>query len=153
MDILPLINPERIALGLALIAAGYERFRKDKRERKTQAEQDVVNDAKLFQERATILAKLAEDNAKLYETEHEEHKKTRLYWHAKANDFQATLSSCQDKLTEVQLRPDYTDLAKMIETQSETSTTILRAIQEVVGLLKTQIQHPTRPSLSHPKPL
>lgn len=133
----------------ASLFAGYERYQNSKaqakatnialvKEEKTQQEQDLLSDAKRLQERADLLGKLADDNATLFRAEQAAHKETREYWHAKGTEFQLSLSTCQDKLQEMQQRPDYSDILELIKQQAEISNQTLSAIKEVLTLIKNK---------------
>lgn len=144
-----LFTPEKITTVVAVAAAAYERFISQRKKKQTEAELALLSDAKLYQERATMLAKLADDNAQLFQAEHMDHQKTRDYWHNKATEFQGTLSACQEKLISYEARPDYSELAHMMEKVVTTSQNTLTAIHEVVTLLREQIQRtpPQKPNI------
>lgn len=121
---------------IGLCGAVFERLRNKKKEDKTEAEKNLLSDARMFQERGEILKTLADDNLSLYKAEHEDHKKTRDYWHEKASEFQTTLAKCQVQIEEFKSRPDLTQVVKYIEAQSATSVAILGGIRDILEQIK-----------------
>lgn len=127
--------------GVAIISAifGAAEYAKNrKRNIKTDQETQLLSDAKVFEERARILLKLADDNLALYKNEHGEHIATRQYWHTKATEYQATLSACQEQLAELKSRPDLSDVMGFIRQQAQTSVEILMGIKEILVAIKDQ---------------
>jgi hypothetical protein len=120
------------------VAAGYERFRSNKVVTKTATDDAVLSDAKRQEERGNLMAKMADEYRSLYSKEAEEHIKTREFWHSKQGDHQTNLSKCQEKILELQARPDLTDILTSIRAQGEVSLQILEGIREV-------LQHITKP--------
>lgn len=116
--------------------ATIQKFTAKKKEDKTEAEKSLLSDAKMFQDRAEVLQKLAAENLNLYKAEHEDHKKTRDYWHDKASDFQSTLAKCQLQIEEFKSRPDLAQVVKHIEAQAATSVAILNGIRDVLEQIK-----------------
>lgn len=125
---------------VTFIMAAFERYKNHKaqakRETKAAGEAELLSDAKMHAERADILRKLADDNLVLYKQEHEEHKRTRDFWHEKSGEFQATLTTCQEKLADFQARPDLTKVMQSIEANSETSVQILKGIREIIDFIR-----------------
>ena len=120
-----------VSVGLAL-----EKLKSRKKEKRTEQEDALVSDAKMFEARGTLLRKLADDNLELYKTEHTAHEATRKYWHDKANEFQTTLAMCQEKLAESQAKPDYSDLITFIKQQADTSVQILKGIEKILQVIE-----------------
>lgn len=140
-DLLSQVSTERVVTIVAFLAAVFERFRSRKKEIKSEAEKDLLSDAKRLQERAELLGRLADDNASNFKKEQEEHQKTRLFWHNKASDFQADLARCQERMTELQERPDYSEIVEQIKVQSQTNHEILEAIRQVVNIVKINYEY------------
>lgn len=126
--------------GIGLIAAIIERWNAARRAAKTETETELLSDAKMHRDRATMLQKTAEENLALYHSEREEHQKTREYWHSKASEFQASLLVAQEKIAELTARPDLTDILNIIKGQSNTSLEILRGIQQILTAIETRIK-------------
>lgn len=116
--------------------AVYERLRNKKKEEKSDTEKALLSDAKMFQDRSEVLAKLAADNLTLYKTEKASHEKTRDYWHEKASQFQATLGACQVQIEEYKQRPDFSQILHHIEQQAEATTEVLRGIRDILAEIK-----------------
>lgn len=125
---------------LGLCGAVYERLKSAKRTEKTEIESSLLTDARMFQDRATMLEGLAVDNLKLYTDEREEHKRTREYWHEKASEFQAALSKSQLIIEDYKSRPDLTAIMKHIESQATTSIAILNGIRDIMEQLKSLLK-------------
>lgn len=135
----PQVTAGWIVAAFTTFAAVFERLKSSKKEKKTEQENALLADAKFYQDRAEMFRKAAEDNLALYKQEHEEHQKTRDYWHGKAGEFQVTLLSCQEKLSEMTQRPDYSDILVFIKEQTETTGQILIGIKDILNALKTYL--------------
>lgn len=137
------ISPDQItayvvgALGSIVAVVTY--VRDMRRQAKTDTESELLSDAKMHRDRATMLQKTAEENLSLYYGEREEHKKTRDYWHSKASEFQASLLVAQEKIAELTARPDLTDILRCIENQSRMSTEILDGIKQILLTIETHV--------------
>jgi hypothetical protein len=128
-----------IVAAIALGAAVFERLKASKKSAKTEAEQTLLSDAKMHEERAKMFQEVADQNKSLYIAEREEHQKTREYWHEKATEYQKTLSGCQERLAEFQAQPNFSEIVRFIQQQAETSTKILRGIEQVLEYIKIKI--------------
>lgn len=120
-----------IAAAVAGTAAGFERWRGTRKEKEVKVDQALVSDAKLWRERAEVFEKVANDNLKAFKDEHEDHVKTRIFWHDKASEFQATLSACQEKLVDFQARPDFREMMEFLRLQSAHSLAIFEEIKQI----------------------
>lgn len=141
---LPLSTTELIACTatvMSILAAGYERFRNRKKELKTETEQELLSSAKTFQAQSDIFRKAADDNALMYQKERDEHTKTREYWHEQANKFNVTMLEHKAQIVELQARPDYSSMLRIMEEQQKTCAQILRDIQELLLVFKTVYAH------------
>lgn len=118
-----------VAGAIGFCMAVYERLRTSKKQDKTEAEQELVSDAKRQQERANLLGKSADENLELFKKEQAEHQRTRDFWHEKSGEFQNTLSKCQDKLAEVSARPDYSEMLLLLKKQGEHIERMLKVLE------------------------
>lgn len=137
---IPNLSPTELIAGtvafMSMIGAGYERFRNRKKEIKTETEQALLSDAKTFRAQSDIFRKAAEDNALMYQKEREEHSKTRNYWHDQANKFNSTVLEHKELIAELQGRPDYSSILRLMEKQQEVTAHILVGIQELLTAFK-----------------
>lgn len=131
-----MLSPEQtaayITASVFALAAGYERFRSNKTIKKSETESDTLSDAKAYQQRGDLMAKMATEYKELYEKEANEHIKTRDFWHTKAGEHQVAISLCQDRILELQGRPDLTDIVNCIKMQSESIKELGEGIKQIL---------------------
>lgn len=120
-------------------AAAFERIRNAKHVKKRDDNQAIVSEAKAFQEKADIHAKLSTEYKERWEAEHEEFNKYRDYVHDKQNKDQENLTKAEFKISELMARPDFSDLFKHLEKQADVSTEILESLREMMQILKSKI--------------
>lgn len=125
--------------GIMFLYGVFQGVRNARRAKKTEIEETLLSDAKMHETRAEMLRKLADENMKLFTDEHEEHKKTRTYWHDRATADQEKLFNAQKALAESQARPDYSDILGLMEQQSKTLLQVLSGIRDILDHLKPQI--------------
>lgn len=141
------MDPDKVAAyvmaGGGILAAIWERMQTNKAKKKqvdkTEAEQTLLSDAKMHEERAKMFSDVAEQNKALYIAERNEHQKTREFWHEKASEFQTTLSNCQAKLAEFQAQPNFSEVVRYIQQQAETSVKILKGIEQILEFINKEL--------------
>lgn len=102
--------------------ATFERYRATRKSNKVEVDTKSLSDAKMFEERGNLMARMYEETKVLFEKERAAHQITREYWHEKSNKFQADISRCQEQILELKGRPDLSD--------------VLRGIQQILEYLK-----------------
>lgn len=136
----PTLVASWIVGGFATIAAVFERVRNIKVASKREENAEAVSDAKRYQERGDLMSKLADEYKIKLEAEHKEHMAYRDWAHEKANKDQALLANSQDKIIELQARPDFTDLFEHLKNQSDTSVKILLGIGDILNSVRTLVE-------------
>lgn len=135
-----MISPDQIgAYIFAVIGGGvawFERSRSVKQRDKLDLCSEAVSDAKKHQERADLMGKLADDYKHRFEVEHKEFNDYRDYAHNKGNKDQETLLKFQEKVNELQARPDFSDLFEHLKQQSDISVKILDGMGKVLEAIK-----------------
>lgn len=121
-------------------AAAFERMRNAKQAQKRDENAEAISDAKKHQERANAMAGLAEEWKKLFEQTHSELNAYRDYVHEKQQKDQLLLSASQERIQELQARPDFSDLFDHLKTQSDVSVQILAGMKEVLTSIKTLVE-------------
>lgn len=120
------------------LMAGFERFKALRTKKKTDQENAVVSDAKRLEERANLMAKMADDYKLLLEKEYTAHQATRDYWHAKANDFQAELAKCNENCADLKSKTDISKIEHLILEQYKILQPIAQGINK---LLEVHVKH------------
>lgn len=140
------ITPDQIfaysAAAVAAFAAGIERWRASKVSQKTALEKEVVSDAKRQEERATLMAKMADDYKILLEKEYAAHEATRDFHHKKAKEDQATLLKCNERVQELQVKTDLSKIETLLLAQGQCLQTMAEGIRD---LLKNKNEHERNP--------
>lgn len=156
---MPAPDPAQVAAWIVAAVAGgaaaFERIRNAKHARQREESADLVSDAKAQAERAEMHAKLADEYKRLFEKEHAELQAYRDYVHDKQQKDQALLAASQERIQELQARPDFSDLFEHLKSQSDVSVKILAGMErqqegtkEILSAIKTLVErsHPITPS-------
>lgn len=121
-----------VATAIVFALSVLDKVKSSKERNRVQKDTELLSESQMWKSKAEIMKTASEDNLKLYQAEREEHKKTRDYWHEKSSEFQTTLSKCQDKLLELEHRPNLTEVMRSIEHTAELSGKILEGIKEII---------------------
>lgn len=139
----PLPTDQIIAYGttaLTIVLLSVEKWKNTKKDNKTQEEAELVSDAKKFQERGDTMAKLADEWKERYQAEHTEFNTYRDYAHGKAAQDQAVVFKLNERVAELQAKPDYSDLFDHMKRQSDMTVAILSSIETLASSIKTLVQ-------------
>lgn len=119
----------------------YERLKSSKKQDKTEAEAELVSDAKRLEERATLLGKIADANASELAKEQEAHQKTRTFYHEKIKTDSADSLKLQEKLLALEARPDYTEILTLLKKQGDHIERMLKLLErpEMLATLQQRI--------------
>lgn len=138
-------TPTELAGGILTIIfaidAVFQRYKNSKKVKKSEQDDDILSEAKMYREKSNLMQKAAEENLKLYRTEKEDHNLTRKFWHDKSSEYQTDLTKCQTQIIELQSRPDLTDILNIVKDQSRTSVEILQGIADILKFIKEDFQH------------
>lgn len=149
------IDPVAVVAGiygvLATAAAAFERIRNAKNAAKRDENAELVSDAKKEAERAQIHSNRADEYKALWEREHAEYNAYRLATHKKSSDDQSTLLKAQERIAELQSRPDFSDLFEHLKAQSDLTVKIMEAMKEqqsdtreVLSAIKTLVEQTSK---------
>lgn len=131
------VTPDQIfaysAAAVAAFAAGIERWRASKVSQKTALEKEVVSDAKRQEERGNLMAKMADDYKALLEKEYIAHQATREFHHHKAGEDQAKLDKCNERVQELQVKTDVSEIERLLLQQGKSLETMAAGIRELLS--------------------
>lgn len=128
-------------------AAAFERLNNIRVRRKHEQNAEAISDARKHQERAEVMGKLADDYKALFEREHAELTKYRNEVHEKARKDVDLMMKKDERIMELQARPDFTDLFAHLEAQadhmraqSDVSVRILAGMEKMLDSIKLLVE-------------
>lgn len=112
-------DPEQVLLLLTSSAAIYERLRNRKKELKTEAEEELLSDAKRHKERADVYATELDKAEVRFQHEAALHQKTRDFYHDKLQKDTADRNKIELELADARAKPDYSDILVLVKQQGD----------------------------------
>lgn len=121
--------------GVAVVSfcsAVFERFVNRKKSQKTEADQQLLEEAKVFKERGDLLLAQVAEYKKWYEDEKQAHQQTREYHHDQSAKAQEKLSRCNEKCQELQGRTDISRVEQLLVNQTTALMSIGAGVQKLL---------------------
>lgn len=137
-------NPDQIGAWITAaimgLVAAFERVRNMRASKKREENTELLSDSKAFKTRGDAMAALAEEWKNRWDKEHGEYNSYRDWVHKKGQEDQIVLSAAQLKISELQARPDFSDLFDHLKHQSDVSVQILKGIESMLEMMKRLLE-------------